>query len=107
MDKILKPERFNKEPNTPTADKEWTHWFKTFTNFVDAISVDLQPNKLNILINYLDPFVYEYISECDTYNEEVGLLKSVKKKNVIFARHLLATRKQKPGGNFGPISPIT
>ena len=66
---------------------------------MEAISPDLNPDKLKVLINYLDPVVYDFVSECTTYDAAIKLLNSiyVKKKNEIFARHLLATRKQKPG----------
>ena len=45
------------------------------------------------------PSVYDYISECATFDAASDTLKNkyIKPKNEIFARHLLATRKQQPG----------
>ena len=98
MDRFLKPAVFDKDPNSPTASKEWTHWFRTFSNFLTAIE-EHHPDKLNMLINYIDHNVYDYISECSNYESAIEILKNlyVKPKNVVFARHLLATRKQKSG----------
>ena len=102
MDRFLKPAVFDKDPNSPpTASKEWTHWFRTFSNFLTAIE-DHHPDKLNTLINYIDHNVYDYISECNNYDSVIEILKNlyVKPKNVVFARHLLATCKQKSGENI-------
>ena len=62
---------------------------------MEAISPDLNPDKLKALINYLDPVVYDFVNECTAYDAAIELLNSiyVKKKNEIFARPLLATRK--------------
>ena len=58
---------------------------------------DHNPNKLNTLINYISPGVFQLIS--DTYDGAIATLESIfiRKKNEIFARHLLATRRQKSG----------
>ena len=50
-------------------------------------------------MNCVSSSVYEYIEECDTYDSAKSILEKlyVKTPNVIFSRHLLATRKQKPG----------
>jgi transposase InsO family protein len=101
MERLLRPDRLDTDPNSSTAAKEWTHWFKTFENFLAVIPSEdpTQLNKLGILTNYVSPTVYEVISDCTTYEEAVTLLKNlyIKPNNEIFARHLLATRCQKPG----------
>ena len=42
--------------------------------------------------------MYEYIVVCDGYEYVITTLENtyVKPKNVVFARHLLSTRKQQP-----------
>ena len=54
------------------------------------------------MINYIEPVVYDFVSECVSFEEALRTLESiyVKPKNVIFARHLLSTRKQKSGENL-------
>ena len=96
MDRFLRPERFDGRPsNSPV---EWNHWFRTFTNFLETI-VDKNPDKLNTLINYVSPTVYNYIADAATYDDAIATLTAifVKTKNEIFARHLLATRHQQTG----------
>lgn len=50
-------------------------------------------------MNFVSSDVFEYIEECTTYNEVVETFTKlyVKTPNTIFARHQLATRKQKAG----------
>ncbi|KAL7633690.1 UNVERIFIED_CONTAM: hypothetical protein RMT77_015644 [Armadillidium vulgare] len=101
MDKFLKPERFEANPNGSTSGREWNHWYRTFRNFLSSIE-SYNPNKLDTLINYIAPAVYEYISSCETYEEATEVLTQlyVKPKNEIFARHQLATRRQQSGENL-------
>eukprot|EP00794_Sanderia_malayensis_P018480 gene18480-20331_t len=67
MDTLLKPARLDLDINSPTASKEWKHLHRTFTNFI-AECGERAPDEYRTLINY-----------------------------VLFAHHLLATRRQKPG----------
>ena len=88
------------DPDAASAAKEWIHWLKTFTNFIQAVEKTTPTvDKLVLLTNYVAPRVYDYISDCGTYNKAVEVLTSlyVKPKNEIFARHLLATRRQSSG----------
>ena len=52
-----------------------------------------------LLINHVDPSAYDYIAEYNEYDEAIEALRNmyIKPKNEIFARHMLATRKQKSG----------
>ncbi|PIK39574.1 hypothetical protein BSL78_23581 [Apostichopus japonicus] len=97
MDRILRPERFDADSNSENAAKAWKHWFKTFENFISVLTGE--PNKLCILTNFVSPKVYESIADCTTYETAIKILGDlyVKPKNEIFARHLLATRRQEPG----------
>ena len=75
MDRFLRPEIFDIEPCRPTpgATKEWLHCFRTFENCFETLTeLEGQPNKLNTLINYVSPKVYEYISEHTTYDEAIA-----------------------------------
>ncbi|XP_063624762.1 uncharacterized protein LOC134796503 [Cydia splendana] len=96
MDKYLRPERFEGDPSQSTAAAEWEHWKKTFNNFLAVQVLSSDQVKLNILINHLSPNVYNYISECQTYEQAIRVLDGiyVKPKNILYARHALATRKQ-------------
>ncbi|XP_041364204.1 uncharacterized protein LOC121379622 [Gigantopelta aegis] len=98
MDTLLKPARLDLDPNSPTAAKEWKHWHRTFTNFIDECG-DHAPNKYRTLINYVSHNVYEYIEDCNDYDTAITTLTNlyIKPPNEIFARHLLATRRQQSG----------
>ena len=98
MDRLLKPERLDTDPNSSSASKEWTHWLKTFQNFMSVLPTE-GLNKLCVLTNYVTPKIYESFAECATYDEAIHTLEAlfVKPTNEIFARHLLATRCQHAG----------
>lgn len=98
MERLLRPERLNVDPESSTAGKEWSHWFRTFQNFIATTRAD-DAAKLRLLINYLSADIYDYVSECGTYNDAIGVLRGifVKPVNEVFARHKLATRKQQSG----------
>ena len=96
MEKLLQPERFNVDSNAPNSAKAWTHWYKTFDNFMESLT---DPNKLKLLTNFISPDIYAYIMDCTTFEQAINILKNiyVKPKNEIFARHVLAIRYQQQG----------
>ncbi|XP_046841983.1 uncharacterized protein LOC124436099 [Xenia sp. Carnegie-2017] len=98
METILKPQRLDLDPNSPSAAKEWKHWLRTFNNFIQECG-DKAPNKHRTLINYVSHNVYDYIEDCQDFDSSIEALNNlyIKPPNEIFARHLLATRRQKPG----------
>ena len=95
MDKLLRPERFDCDPNASTASSEWNHWKTTFDNFIATYDTQ-EINKLHTLINLISPKVYNYIIGL-TYDNAIKKLSDIylKPKNTIHSRHLLATRMQK------------
>ncbi|XP_014782115.1 uncharacterized protein LOC106877681 [Octopus bimaculoides] len=101
MERYLKPDRLNVDPNSTNADKTFNHWFRSFTNFIDSLlgQEGRIIDKLNLLIIYVELNVYKFISEAKNYEQAVNTLKNmyIKPKNIVMARRLLATRKQKPG----------
>nr|XP_039266307.1 uncharacterized protein LOC120341813 [Styela clava] len=95
MDKVLKPEKLDTDPDIRDAECEWLHWQKTFENFLEALPTE-GLDKLRVLTNYVSPRTYRYIRNITTYNEAIDTLKGifVQPKNEIYARHMLATRSQ-------------
>ena len=98
MDTLLKPARLDLDPSSPSAAKEWKHWHRTFNNFIEECG-ERAPNKFRTLVNYVSHNVYDYIEDCADYDSAIETLTRlyIKTPNEIFARHLLATRRQKPG----------
>ncbi|VDP95672.1 unnamed protein product [Echinostoma caproni] len=101
MERYLRPERFNADPNTPNSSKIWRHWFCTFDRFLAKIGIE-DPEKLNFLYNYISLSIYDYVADCKSYSDAVKTLEKlfIKPPNEVFARYLLATCKQEPGQNF-------
>jgi hypothetical protein len=96
MDKFLQPQRFDCTSDDPQATSQWMHWFKTFSNFVEQITSDKKSDKLHLLINFVSPSVYNFISEAKSYEAAIKTLENIyiKPKNTIFSRHQLYSRKQ-------------
>ena len=98
MDKALRPERLEVLPSSRDATKVYKHWKKTVEYYLAALP-QANLNKLHVLTNFVAPDIFDLISEDSTYEAAMLTLDTnfVKTPNVIYARHLLATRKQQPG----------
>ena len=98
MEKYLRPERLDCNPNSSSAPDEWRHWHRTLESFFRALG-DREVNKLDALVNFLSPAVYKYVADFTTYESAIQHLEGlyVKPKNEVFARHVLSTRKQQAG----------
>ena len=98
MDRFLRHEKLDTDPSSSTANKEWLYWFRTFENFVGVLPGDGLV-KLKVLTNYVSPRIFEYVEQCETYESAVATLKAlyIKPTNEVFARHLLATCRQRNG----------
>ena len=90
MEHLLKPEKLNINPESPTAAKEWNHWLQMFENFLDVAKVDDEDKTLKILQNSMTCSVYEYISESTTYADAIQVLNDLylKPKSEIFVKIL-------------------
>lgn len=104
MNKFLKPDRFEVDSATiQNSSSQWIHWKKTFINFLDESQNDQEIKtpisdavKLKLLVNYISPNIFEYISQCNDYESAIKTLDKIfiKPKSEIFARYKLAVRKQ-------------
>jgi len=74
---------------------EWLHWRRTFQNFV-AVLPQKDLDNLAVLSNFVSPSIFQHVEDCTDYDTSIETLQTlfIKPKNEIFARHLLATRKQ-------------
>ena len=98
MESAFRPKCLDLDPSSPTAAKEFRHWKIILTNYLEDYKEKV-PNKYRSLLSCVSSTVFEYIQECETFEAAIEKLEKiyVKTPNEIFARHLLATRKQKPG----------
>ena len=106
MDRLLKPKSLDILPTDSEAPAVFKYWLATFETFVstavecqERLDPAVQVNKRGLLVNFLSPTVYPYIGDCETYDLAITALKAAyhQKKNDVFARHILATRKQQVG----------
>lgn len=102
MEKYLKPERLDLDPNKPDSADTWQHWKRSFHIFLEAAGESQQQTpltdrlKLNLLINLVSPTIFKHISDVDDYDSAMDVLEGVfvQPRSTIFCRHLLATRRQ-------------
>ncbi|GAA54303.1 hypothetical protein CLF_113618 [Clonorchis sinensis] len=98
MDPQLRPRFFDADPNSADAAKRWNHWFRTFETYLKTVESS-KPDKLETLIHFVDPLVYDHIAAHTDYESAIDTLRKlyVRPKNVIYARYLLQTYKQENG----------
>ena len=103
MDCLLKPEKFDTLPEDSESTKIFNYWLRTFEGFIATAGAKAgeneEINKLALLTNFLTHKTYSFIAEAATYDKAKTALTRAyhKQKNVVFARHLLMTRTQRPG----------
>ena len=88
---LLKPERLDLDPNSPTAAKERKYRLRTFNNFIAECGNGVA-DKYRTIINLMTHNVFDYVEDCVHFDSVVKLLQNlyIKTPNEIFARHLLA-----------------
>ena len=78
MDKCLKPERLEVDPNSRNASVEYKHWLKTFRNYLTAVQqTNENVNQLNVLTNFVSATVYSYIDDCPNFDEALETLRQI------------------------------
>ena len=98
MENHLKPIRFDADPGSPTARQEWRHWFATLQNYITGSNITEEANKYRLLVNFVSPAIFAFISDHTTYATGIKALEDIydKSKNSMFARHLLRSTRQQP-----------
>ena len=109
--RFLAPQKLEIEPGLQSSQITFKHWRTTFLHFIKLIEDNntaiatasgraaLPVDKFGLLVNYIAPAVYEYIIDKDNYDSAMDALNAlyVKSPSPIYARHKLATHKQKSG----------
>ena len=96
----LRPDKLSLEASDPESQKIWTHWKRMFTAYLTSIDTPTKPiNKLDHLISSISHNLFELIEESSDYEAAIKVLDRTfnKEINLLFARHILLTRKQKDG----------
>ena len=76
MDKVLRPERLDTDPNSGTAAKEWLHWRGTFENFM-AVLPHKDLDRLAILSNFVSPSIFQQIEDFTDYETSIETLQTM------------------------------
>ena len=80
----MQPFRLDLDANSSSASKEWCHWFVTYENYVEVLDASLtgerRTNKLKALVNCISHRVFEYITDCDSYDEAITVLRNLYKR---------------------------
>ena len=97
MDKILKPECLDTLPNTASTSKIFNNWLHTFSAKIRRTEIREDLHKLDLLVTYISPDIYEYIAEQTTNDSAINRHQElyIKPPNDIFTGHVLFTRVQK------------
>ncbi|KFD60433.1 LOW QUALITY PROTEIN: hypothetical protein M514_27390 [Trichuris suis] len=98
MERLLKPERLDVDPNSPTAPEEWKHWRATFEHFLEV----LPPGSVNPkapLVNHVSPRIFSSFTEAKSYEDAMKTLRDVLERPMkeVYPRHRVATRRQHAG----------
>ena len=78
MQWLLRPERLDLDEKATNAEEDYSHWLKTFENFLAAIRESNENvNELQVLVNYITPKVYHHITDVTTYDQAKTALNSL------------------------------
>ena len=85
----------------PDSNDKWLHWRDMFEGFLSELqssstSALTGSQKLTLLLHHISTPIYKCLCRCQNYDAAISTLDGmfIKKKNSIFARYLLATRRQ-------------
>ena len=101
---LPKPKDFIIDPNAPDASRVFKYWLQTVEDYIETLNElrhEEAPalNRTRIVRGFLSPEVYPYVEDATDYETIIAQLRLiyVKRKNNIYARHLLVSRKQAAG----------
>nr|XP_026689430.1 uncharacterized protein zf(cchc)-8 isoform X4 [Ciona intestinalis] len=102
--RLLRPKELSVDPTSPDAATIFKYWLRTVKDFITTLeesqtSGQTAVNKKRIIISCLSPTIYPYVEECETYGDIIEILSRtfIRRKNNIYARHLLVSRRQVVG----------
>ena len=105
MDRLLKPEKFDTWPEDSESTKIFNYWLRTFEGIVATVAANAGENEeINKLLDSQN--LIFYCGSCHLRRSQTALTRAYhKQKNVVFVRHLLMTRTQRPGESIAECVP--
>ena len=77
MEHFMRPERFTYDSEIEAADKRWTHWFETFTNFIETLLLEnpnRPHNKRTVLTNCVSHSIIDVIADFESHEKAIERL---------------------------------
>ena len=100
------PKDLTADPNSSDAPRVFRYWLRTVKDYIATLNEIRgegapEVNKTRIMRGFLSPEIYPHVEEAGYYDAIVELLHQIyiKRKNNVYARHLLVSRKQAAGEN--------
>ncbi|XP_059830764.1 uncharacterized protein LOC132396820 isoform X1 [Hypanus sabinus] len=99
MESVLRPDRLDLDPQDPDAALAFEHWLACFQSYLEEVRATEPAVMHRILLSRVTPKVYAIIRDLPTYDGALDALKRqyLRPVNTVYARHHLATRRQRPG----------
>ncbi|XP_072924059.1 uncharacterized protein [Hemitrygon akajei] len=99
MESVLHPERLDLDPQDPEAALAFELWLACFQSYLEEVSATEPAVMHRILLSRVTPKVYSLIRDLSIYEGALDTLKRqyLRPVNTVYARHCLATRRQRPG----------
>jgi len=82
---LLRPKELSVEPEAPDAARVFAFWLRTVEDFLSSLrefraEEDPQVNAQRIIVGCLSPAIFPYVEDAVSYDEIVGILKTVSKE---------------------------
>ena len=98
----MRPSKFDADPNSLNAEREFKHWKKIFENYLEGTNSEedspalLDRKKHHALMNSVSASVFKLIGDADNFKLAMQELDEafIKPTNIIYNRHLLITSKK-------------
>ncbi|XP_059810268.1 uncharacterized protein LOC132383387 [Hypanus sabinus] len=99
MKTVLRPERLDLDPQDPEAALAFELWLACFQSYLAELRATDPAVMYRILLSRVTRKVYSSIRDLPTYAGALDALKRqyLRPVNTVYARHRLATRRQRPG----------
>ena len=107
MNKYLPlPKDLTADPNSADGPRAFKYWIRTVEDYLSTLQEyrkenEPEINKARIVRSFISQDIFALVEELQDYDSIIATLRQVyvKRKNNVYARHLLVSRKQETGEN--------
>ena len=99
---VPKPKDLTADSNSSDAQRVFKYWLRTVEDHIATLNQIRREgapevNETRIIRGFLPPEIYPFVEEAGDHDAIVGLLRQIfhiKRKNNVYARHLIVSRKK-------------